>query len=79
MLHLRLAGLTVTGDGLLDLFSRKFANRETLIEQGHQNRPPGLAKFEGRAGILGKEDILNRRILGKMGLDNVQDPIVDLF
>jgi len=74
MLNLRLGGLTITGYRLLDLFGGELTNRQRVAHGRHNNRPPGLAKFESRAGIAGKKYIFHRSRLRLMSGDDIINP-----
>lgn len=77
MLDLSLLGPPVAGERLLDPGGRVLEEGQPAQHARQQRRAPGLAELQGRSGIAGDEDVLDRDLLGSVLVHHPPDALED--
>ena len=78
VLHLLLLGRALPHHGELYLARGILAHSKTALGAGHERRPAGLARGEGRRDVLAEPDRLDADAFRTEALDHRADLVVDL-
>lgn len=79
VLDLRLFGIALADQRLLDLTGGIFINGQIVAQRRTNRRPPGLPQLQGGIGIFMHEDLLDRHLLGSVKCNHFRHAVKNLF